>query len=89
MASYERSLEQLVGWGWAKAEIAAEKGFGNLVYLYNEAYRMHEAEEQEMGLGRWKYSIADKKIEEKADCPQYGTVIWFFLQKKDRKENSW
>ena len=88
MASYKRSPEQLVGWGWAKAEIAAEKGLSNLVYLYSEAYRMHEAEEQEMGLGQWKYSIADKKIKEEADCPQCGTAIWFLLQKKDRKENN-
>ena len=43
MTSYERSPEQLVGWGWAKAGIATEKGFGNLMYLYNVAYRMHEA----------------------------------------------
>ena len=61
MTSHERRPEQLVGRGWAKAGIAAEKDFGDLIYLYNKAYRMHEAEEQEMEPGQWKYSIADKK----------------------------
>ena len=82
MTSYERSPEQLVGRGWAKAEIAAEKGFGNLMYLFNEAYSMYGAGEQEIGPVQYCW----QKIEEKVDCPQYGTATWvFFAEKKTGK----